>query len=342
MNDRMTWKSSGLRWMAAMLLAAAVTQVDGQQEDEQQAAARHQSDFVLPRLTPGVQLNRPGDLATILLAQSDQPTPSQPAGEDTILVRIVERRPLKSPKRAFLMSVLVPGSGEFWAGSKKRALLFFGLEVLGQGIRLNWKGKGNDLEDDFRARADSTYDPWNYLAWRDSRNSRFSSITHTLPCSAYVKAAPSSVPVPDAIRDCPGSDKQQFYELIGKYDQFVSGWVDLRDGWDPVAKDWEDPVNKGNRVVSTEVDSAENFQSEIRLSYEIDRDESNKYLKRASTLGGLILVNHVLSAIDASRVARARSEGQHEAVIDRRTRFGLALGGSAGTTPMLMAYRPLE
>lgn len=329
MNDRMTWKSSGLRWMAAMLLAAAVTQVDGQQEDEQQAAARHQSDFVLPRLTPGVQLNRPGDLATILLAQSDQPTPSQPAGEDTILVRIVERRPLKSPKRAFLMSVLVPGSGEFWAGSKKRALLFFGLEVLGQGIRLNWKGKGNDLEDDFRARADSTYDPWNYLAWRDSRNSRFSSITHTLPCSAYVKAAPSSVPVPDAIRDCPGSDKQQFYELIGKYDQFVSGWEDIVDV-------------TGNRVEFTEVDSAENFQSEIRLSYEIDRDESNKYLKRASTLGGLILVNHVLSAIDASRVARARSEGQHEAAIDRRTRFGLALGGSAGTTPMLMAYRPIE
>ncbi len=315
-----------------MLLAVAVTEVDGQQEDEQQTAARHQSDLVLPRLTPGLQLNRPGDLATILLAQSDQPTPSQPAGEDTILVRIVERRPLKSPKspkRAFLMSVLVPGSGEFWAGAKKRAALFFGLEVLGLAVRSNWDGKGNDLEDDFRARADSTYDPWNYLAWRDSRNSRFSSITHTLPCSAYVKAAPSSVPVPDAIRDCPGSDKQQFYELIGKYDQFVSGWEDIIDV-------------SGNRVEFTEVDSAENFHSEIRLSYEIDRDESNKYLKRASTLCGLILVNHVFSAIDASRVARARNEGQHEAVIDRRTRFGLALGGSAGTTPMLMAYRPLE
>jgi hypothetical protein len=304
--------------MAVMVLAAAVTQADGQQ-----------SDFVLPRLTPGIQLSRPGDLVTILLAQSDQPKPSQPAGEDTIPVRIVERRPLKSPKRAFLMSVLVPGSGEFWAGAKKRAALFFGLEALGLTVRSNWDGKGNDLEDDFRTRADSTYDPWNYLAWRDSRNSRFSSITHALPCSAYVKAAPSSVPVPDAIRDCPGSDKQQFYELIGKYDQFVSGWKDIVDV-------------SGNRVVSTEVDSAENFQSEIRLSYEVNRDESNKYLKRASTLGGLILVNHVLSAIDASRVARARNEGQHEAVIDRRTRFGLALGGSAGTTPMLMAYRPLE
>ena len=73
-----------------------------------------------------------------------------------MLVRIVERPSGKSPKRAFLMSALLPGSGEFWAGAKKRAALFFGLEVLGLGMRSNWDGKGNDLEDDFRARADST------------------------------------------------------------------------------------------------------------------------------------------------------------------------------------------
>lgn len=325
MKTRMVLPKSGFRWMAALALVAAAAHADGGQQD----ASQTQSDFVLPRLTPGVQLSRPGDLATILLAQSDQSKPSQSAGEDTILVRIVERRPLKSPKRAFLMSVLLPGSGEFWVGARKRAALFFSLEVLGLGLRSSWDGKGNDLEDDFRARADSTYDPWNYLAWRDSRNSRYSSITHALPCSAYVKAAPSSVPVPDAIRDCPGSDKQQFYELISKYDQFVSGWEDIVDV-------------SGNRVEFTEVDSAENFQSDTRLSYEVDRDESNKYLKRASTLSGLILVNHVFSAIDASRVARARNEGQDEAIIDRRTRFGLALGGSAGTTPMFMAYRPIQ
>ena len=56
----------------------------------------------------------------------------------------------------------------------------------------------------------------------------------------------------------------------------------------------------------------------------------------------MILVNHVFSAIDANRVAHARNEGQDEAIIDRRTRFGLALGGSAGTTPMFMAYRPIQ
>ena len=325
MKTRMVLPKSGFRWMAALALVAAAAHADGGQQD----ASQIQSDFVLSRLTPGVQLSRPGDLATILLAQSDRSKPSQSAGEDTILVRIVERRPLKSPKRALLMSALLPGSGEFWVGAWKQGALFFSLEVLRAGLRRSWDWKGNDLENDFRARADSTYDPWNYLAWRDSRNSRFSSITHAMPCSAYVKAAPSSVPVPDAIRDCPGSDKQQFYELIGKYDQFVSGWEDIVDV-------------SGNRVEFTEVDSAENFQSDTRLSYEVDRDESNKYLKRASLLWSFIVVTHVFSAIDANRVAHARNEGQDEAIIDRRTRFGLALGGSNGTTPMFMAYRPIQ
>ena len=292
--------------------------------------------LLLPRLTPAIQLSQPGDLASILLAQSDG-GPSEADQADAVQVLEADsmvtqtiRGTGKSPGRAFVMSLLLPGSGEFWAGAKKRAALFFGLEVLGWGVYLNWDGKGGDLEDGFRVRADSTYNPWDYLAWRDSRNSRFSSITHALPCSSFVNDAPSSLPVPQAIRDCPSTDKQQFYELIGKYDQFVSGWGDVYES------------DTGNRVVSTEVDSAENFQSDIRLSYEVDRNESNKHLKRASNILGLMLVNHVFSSIDASRVTRARNLGQDEAIIDRRTRFGVALGGSAGTTPMLMAYRPFQ
>ncbi|MDA0333769.1 MAG: hypothetical protein O2782_01230 [bacterium] len=308
----MIWKKKRYHWLATIVLTVV------------QCASVVQADpLVLPRLTPDLQLSQPGDLASILLAQAG-------ARDSTVVPETVTKRDRKSPGVAALMSAILPGSGEFWAGSKTRAVMFFGLEVLGVATDRTWESKGEDLEDEFRVRADSTYNPWNYLAWRDSRNSRFSSITHALPCSAYVKAAPSSVPVPDAIANCPGSDKQQFYELIGKYDQFVSGWDDVYDN------------ETGNRVESTEVDSAENFQSATRLSYEVDRNESNKYLKRASTIQGLRLVNHVFSAIDAARVARARNEGQDEAVIDRRTRFGVAMGGSVGTTPMFMAYRPME
>lgn len=236
-----------------------------------------------------------------------------------------------SPKKALLLSGLLPGAGEFYAGSMKRAALFFSLEAAAWGMYLGSNGKGNDLEDDFRAVADVEWDPWDYLNWRTSTISRFSSITHALPCSAQVAASPTSTPVSEALQGCSSSETQQYYELIGKYDQYISGWSDIRD-------------RDGNPVQPTEVDSAENFLSELRLDYEVQRDDSNKYLKRATNLSGLILVNHVISAIDAARVAQARMEGASEAAIDRRTRFAFVLRGDPAYgrgMPMVMAYRPI-
>ena len=99
----------------------------------------------------------------------------------------------------------------------------------------------------------------------------------------------------------------------------------------------------GNAAAPTEVDSVENFHSERRLRYEDQRDESNRFLKRASTISGVILINHVISAIDAARVARARAAGAHEAALRRRTRFALVMQPWVRTrVPMLVAYKPLD
>ena len=129
-----------------------------------------------------------------------------------------------------------------------------------------------------------------------------------------------------AFGGCASSQIQQYYELIGKYDQFVVGWDDI------VRRSTD------NAVGWTEVDSVENFHSERRLRYEDDRDESNRFLKRASTVTGVILINHVISAIDAARVARARAAGADEAALRQRTRFALVVQ----RVPMLVAYKPLD
>ena len=244
----------------------------------------------------------------------------------------------KSSKRSFLLSALVPGLGQWYAGSKKRGLAFLGAEAALVGMWAAWKGKGNDLEQEFRAVADEHWEPEEYLVWRDSPISRNSSITHALPCSSEVV----EVYIP-AMREsgradfggCAPSEIQQYYELIGKYDQYAAGWDDLkrvrRDG------------SIGNAAVPTEVDSVENFHSELRLRYEDDRDESNRFLKRASTISGIILINHVISAIDAARVARARAAGADEAALQRRTRFALVMQPWVGSrVPMLVAYKPLD
>jgi len=135
------------------------------------------------------------------------------------------------------------------------------------------------------------------------------------------------------LASCGSSEKQQYYELLGKYNQFVAGWDDLVD------------VGTGNKVEWTDFDSVETVQSALRLDYEDQRHDSNKYLDRASTVAGLLLVNHVISAIDAARTARARSNGVSEAVLERRLRFLVELRpgtGSTGPMPMLCAFKPLD
>ncbi|MYK41694.1 MAG: hypothetical protein F4049_15930 [Gemmatimonadetes bacterium] len=254
-----------------------------------------------------------------------------------------EARKGKSSKRAFLLSALVPGLGEGYAGSKKRGLAFLGAEAALWGMWAVWTGKGNDLEEEFRAVADEHWDPINYLAWRGSTISNNSSITHALPCSSevinvYIPARrewknqqQTSGLGSEVFGGCAPSQIQQYYELIGKYDQYVAGWTDV------VRR------STGNAAVPTEVDSVENFHSERRLRYEDQRDESNRFLKRASTISGVILINHVLSAIDAARVARVRAAGADEAALRGRTRLALVMQPWVqGRVPMLVAYKPLD
>ncbi len=264
-------------------------------------------------------------------------------GADPELAPRTETRKGKSSKRAFLLSALVPGLGEWYAGSKKRGLAFLGAEAALVGLWAAWKGKGNDLEDQFRTVADEHWDPLNYLAWRGSTISSNSSITHALPCSSevvnvYIPARSEWMQQQQtsglgsvAFGGCEPSQIQQYYELIGKYNQFATGWTDLVR------------LSTGNAAAPTEVDSVENFHSERRLRYEDQRDESNRFLKRASTVTGVILINHVISAIDAARVARARAAGADEAALRRRTRFALVMQPWVRSrVPMLVAYKPLD
>ncbi len=259
-----------------------------------------------------------------------------------------ETRKGKSSKRAFLLSALVPGLGEWYAGSQKRGLAFLGAEAALWGMWVAWKSKGNDLEEEFRAVADEHWDPEEYIAWRESTISNNSSITHALPCSSEVREMyiparrewkdqleagekPGALDRSAVFGGCAPSQIQQYYELIGKYDQYVAGWDDLVR------------LSTGNAAAPTEVDSVENFHSERRLRYEDDRDESNRFLKRASTISGIILINHVISAIDAARVARARAAGADEAALQRRTRLALVMQPWVrGHVPMLVAYKPLD
>jgi hypothetical protein len=112
----------------------------------------------------------------------------------------------KSVKRAFVYSLIIPGTGEFYAGSKIKAALFFGLDVTFWSLYFNYHKKGKNKEDEYIAFADKYWDEEKYLVWWGELDStERNKYTHTLP----------------------DEHNQQYYEMIGKYKQFAFAWEDF-------------------------------------------------------------------------------------------------------------------
>lgn len=184
----------------------------------------------------------------------------------------------KSPKTAFFLSLLVPGLGELYSGAKWRAVGFMASEGFTWLAYFSWRGKGNDLKADFRAYADQHWSESRYRAWQ-----------------AYNRSQPQSEQYyeTETLPDKVNGDTQQYYELIGKYPQFIFGWDDV-----PL------PFSSNNQ----------DLESPRQLDYEDQRNESNKYLKRASVITGLAVLNRIASAIHASAYVRSNNASSGSSV----------------------------
>ena len=57
----------------------------------------------------------------------------------------------KSPLKAMVLSMAVPGLGQWYNGSKLRSVLYFGAEIATWAMYFKWHGEGNDMTADFEA-----------------------------------------------------------------------------------------------------------------------------------------------------------------------------------------------
>ena len=197
----------------------------------------------------------------------------------------------KSPKIAFFLSAVLPGLGEFYAGSKK-GFIFMPLEFASWYLYSTLNKDGKDLETEFRTFADAhwrfssadieefTYQKW-YL-------DIFATIDPLLLDPLYTTHDDSLDYINahhDFEFDANGNviKNQQYYEMIGKYDQFVFGWNDV----------YSETYPEGN----------ESAESTGRDDYENMRNDSNKKLKNRDNALKFMLINRIVSAIDAARFA---------------------------------------
>lgn len=191
----------------------------------------------------------------------------------------------KSVQKAFLYSLIVPGAGQFYNGSKIKAILFLGLEAASWAGHLSYHNKGLDRTVEFELFADnhwaeSSYGDYLEINWdvrdddsiyKDGDETRF-YFTHHLP----------------------DTKTQQYYEMIGKYDQFVFGWDDV------------------DSLETPNPDAHKTTYSVNRNTYEDMRFEANKMYGRATTSLIVMMGNHLFSAMEA-----AWSAQRHNKKVDR-------------------------
>ncbi len=215
----------------------------------------------------------------------------------------------KSPWFAAGMSVLVPGAGEVYANSYVKAAVFVAIEAASWIVAYAYNKKGDDQTNDFQNYANLHWSASKYVNWTlnnlSTLNSTMQGQQQTWGDAIYREGynpqdPPSYLPpylemnwkelnaMEDAIRQATGNgfthllpdwNDQQFYELIGKYAQFRTGWDDdqLQDGQLPVAL----PA------------------SGHMITYRDMRAQANNYYDIASTMVSVAVINHVVSALDA-------------------------------------------
>lgn len=188
----------------------------------------------------------------------------------------------KSPFLAGVLSLLIPGAGEIYTGEYLKAGIFVALEAAVVGTAIIYDNKGDRKTNEFQDYADAYKNPdhnWSvvrYAEWLNQYEGANITINPNENLAPWDRVNWSELNAAESgSHKLPPHGEQQYYELIGKYHQYTSGWNDFTGG-----------ANKDQ--VSPNL-----------LLYSKMRGEANDLYSVASTAVVGIYINHFLSALDA-------------------------------------------
>ncbi len=205
----------------------------------------------------------------------------------------------KNPMLAGLFSLIIPGSGEFYAEHYLEAGIFAAIEVGAIAIALHYNSKGDDQTTYFQGIADKK-DGWSvkrYVDFLNSKNGADSArkqyvINYTVDESKpewqwfdWKKINAAEL----GSHQLPIHGTQQYYELIGKYNEYNPGWLSYWPSGTPLNGTIYDPVYSEGNTVGLE-------QLKTYAGY---RGKANDYYDYASHAVIAIYINHFLSVVDA-------------------------------------------
>ncbi|MGB5848690.1 MAG: hypothetical protein WBH40_09400 [Ignavibacteriaceae bacterium] len=191
----------------------------------------------------------------------------------------------KSPVLAGVMSAVLPGSGEFYVGEYLKAAIFFAVEVTLITVAVVKNNEGDKLTAEFEAFAD---EHWSVVDYSEYLMENWQQIGLSEQCVIDINYEGNLQPWErvnwNDLNHCEREfshklhtyGEQQYYELIGKYPQYSSGW----DEFDPAVDQFREVP-------------------QIMKDYSIMRGNANDAYNVASKAVIGLYVNHLLSAIDA-------------------------------------------
>lgn len=211
----------------------------------------------------------------------------------------------KSVLLAAGLSLLLPGAGEFYSESYIKSAAFIAVEAAALTLGLIYDKKGNDQTNLFQNYANREWSVVRYANWTlanartlnpsvnpdDYRSKVFKSDGSVdwfwlNKLESAVSFNPNIPNVPGSFysHNLPPRGSQQYYELIGKYQQFNVGWKEFGD-------DVNKPFAYGDPLVPQ-------FTEYTAMFYQAD-----EYYTVASKAVIVVIINHILSAVDAAWTA---------------------------------------
>jgi len=193
----------------------------------------------------------------------------------------------KSVGLGVLLSAIIPGAGELYGGNYLKAGIFFGVEVLAWATFAYFTSKGNKEQDEYQAYADQYWDVRTYARWL--KNEGFNESSGINPDEPNRDVLREQIMVCERANfshTMPEYESQQYYELIGKYQNFQAGWTNLQN-------------------VPTKAAGPYNYQTyrdPIFTNYAAERQQANDFFDYAKIGPITAIVNHILSAADAAWV----------------------------------------
>jgi hypothetical protein len=203
----------------------------------------------------------------------------------------------RSAIQAALYSAVIPGAGQYYSGSIWKAILFAGIEITGWTVYIVSTSKANKQNTQMKAYADANWSErkyWSYLYYKGKEAGKIDSSQYEYSVDQNEILIDYNADIINSLRfletalgythRLPGTKTQQYYEMIVKYlTQFGNAWGDANFN----------EIYYGNT----------NKMTPQMFTYRDLRNDMNGQYDVASAASNVILINHVLSALDAAWTA---------------------------------------